>query len=382
MHICRVTRAFIPLRDGISHHAHYLSRHQVALGHQVWVLQPHHPTGKIEGVDIQQLPLGSLTPRYGNKSVTALFTLMAGWAAVRLHKRYGLDIIHGHGDIVEAFILKQFARKLGVPLTMTIHSGLSRQRYYRRVSPFVWRMINGLIAVSPDIARDMESLGVSSKRLSVLSSGVDLSRFTPVTAASRSAARAGLEIPETAFVITSVGRLTPMKGIRYLVEAIQRLTQTEDVQDVQCYIVGQGPLRAELDTMAASIPQLHFAGSQPHECIQSYLHASDIFVLPSIDRLGETEGTPTAVMEAMATGLPVISTDAGSAKHVMTAIEGLTIVPQHNSDALAEAIAKLAADAKARARIGTCNQQRVTSRDWPRIAAAVCQFYDEVRATT
>jgi glycosyltransferase involved in cell wall biosynthesis len=380
MHICRVTRAFLPFRDGISHHTYYLSRHQAALGHKVWVLQPHYAPGKLAGFEVKRLPLGPLTSRYGDKSVTTLFAILAGVAAIRLHKRYRLDVLHGHGDILEALMLKQVTKVLNISLVMTVHSGLNCRWHYRQISPHVWRLVDGLIAVSPYIASDLQSLRVSPRRLTVISSGVELSRFTPATEESRRKARATLGIPDDAFVITSVGSLTPVKGFRYLIEAVQRLPGTKALT---LWIIGNGPLRAELEAIARKgTSQVHLLGSQPHDRVQLHLHAANLYVFSSIDQPGVIEGTPTAVMEAMATGLPVVTPDSGSAQHVIMAIPGLTLVPQRDSGALAGAIGRLVQDAAACQRIGACNRERVASRDWPSIATSVCQFYESIMGRT
>jgi glycosyltransferase involved in cell wall biosynthesis len=380
MHICRVTRAFIPFHDGISHHAYYLSQHQATLGHKVWVLQPHYAPGKMAGFEVKRLPLGPLTSRYGYKSVTTLFAILAGFTAMQLHKRYRLDVLHGHGDIMEALVLKPLAKILNVSLVMTVHSGLNCRWHYRRVSPHVWRLVDGLIAVSPYIASDLQSLRVSPRRLTVISSGVELSQFTPATEESRRKARATLGIPDDAFVITSVGSLTPVKGFKYLLEAVQRLP---DTKALMLLIIGHGPLRAELEAIARrGTSQVHLLGSQPHDCVRLYLQAANLFVFSSIDQPGLIEGTPTAVMEAMATGLPVVTTDSGSAKNVIAAIPGLTLVPQRDSGALADAIGRLVQDAAVCQQIGAWNRERVACRDWPSIAASVCQFYESIIGRT
>jgi glycosyltransferase involved in cell wall biosynthesis len=284
-------------------------------------------------------------------------------------------VLHGHGDIIEALLLQPVAKILNVPLVMTVHSGLNRRWHYRRVSPHVWCLVDGLIAVSPDIASDLQSLRVSPKRLTVISSGVDLSQFTPATEESRRKARATLGIPDAAFVITAVGRLVPMKGFKYMMEAMHMLT---DNDSMHLYIIGDGLLKKELEAMAQDTPQIHLLGGQPHDRVRLYLQAADVFVLPSVTRPGETEGTPTAVMEAMATGLPVVTTDSGSAKNVMAVIPGLTLVPQRDSGALASALGRLAKDAAACQHIGACNRERVASRDWPSVAASVSQFYESI----
>jgi glycosyltransferase involved in cell wall biosynthesis len=376
MNICRITRVFPPFRDGISHHAYYLSKYQVPLGHKVWVLQPHHPAGDVDGFQVKRISLGFFTSQYGYKSVTGAFAVLAGFESNRLHARYRFDLIHGHGDIVEAFILKQFARLLGLPLVMTMHSRLSRQRKYRVIAPLVWRTADGIIAVSQEIAADLQALGVRPDKVMVISSGVELDQFTPPSTDSRRLARHELGIPDSVFVIVAVGNLNPMKGFHYLIEAVQ-LSQLDHLR---VYIIGDGPLRAELESLAFHGPAVQIIGSVPHDQVRLYLRAADLFVLPSVDLPGKAEGTPTAVMEAMAAGLPVITTNSGGAKDVIAAIPGVTVVPQRDSQALADAILRFAKDYELRKHIGELNRERVMCRDWPRIASEVCQFYERIMA--
>lgn len=372
MNICRVTRAFVPLRDGISHHTFYLSKHQARLGHNVWVLQPHHPRCKLKGFLIDYIPLGMFTPKYGLKSVTIFFALCAGFRALFLYKRYSLDVIHIHGDVLEALVLKPFAKMLGVPLVITVHSRLSLKHKYRMVAPTIWRMVDGVIAVSPDIAMDLNTLGVEHNRVNVISSGVELERFAPPKPAERWIAREELGIPRNAFVVVAVGNLNPMKGFRYLIEAIRSLSY---VNNLKAYIIGEGPSRPELTALINGLTSVQLVGSLPNEQIRMFLYASDLFVLPSIDLPGKGEGTPTAVMEAMAVGMPVITTNSGGAKYLIEAIPGVTIVPQRDSQALAKAILKFTENAELRQRLGQLNYQRVQQQDWSFIAAAVCDVY-------
>lgn len=116
--------------------------------------------------------------------------------------------------------------------------------------------------------------------------------------------------------------------------------------------------------------------------MRTYLHAADLFVLPSIDLPGEGEGTPTGVMEAMAVGLPVVTTDSGGAKYLIASADGLTVVPQRDSRALAAAINQLIENPALREQLGQMNRQRVQERDWSRIAAAVCEVYRKVSASS
>lgn len=372
MNICRITRAFVPLRDGVSHHTFYLSKYQARLGHRVWVIQPHHMAGERENFWIEHISLGPLTSKYGSESVTALFAFLSGLRAMALHRRHGLDLIHVHGDIVEVFVLKLFARILAIPLVVTVHARLSHKRRYRLVAPWIWRQADSVIAVSEDIALDLQGIGVNVEKIATISSGVELAYFQPHTKKNRLLARQKLGISYESFVVVSVGNLNPMKGFRYLIESIKYLSALENMQVL---IIGDGPLRSELEELAAQVPVVHLVGSVPHEEIITYLHAADIFVLPSVDLPGKAEGTPTAVMEAMATGLPIVISDSGGGKYLIRESQGGIIVPQRNPKALAEAITELAKDDKLRHRMGKANRLLALTKDWRNIAARVVEVY-------
>jgi len=348
------------------------------LGHNIWVLYPAQDSTDFKFLtpfNLSSIDLGLLKRYWGSGIGRLFFSMLAGTRILRLHPIHHFEVIHGHGDIFEAFVLKQFTKRLGIPLVMTIHSGLSRRHYYRWIARRVWRMADGIIAVSQDIAQDLENLEVHHSRLAVISSGVELSHFSPVTEQSRHEARRALGISETVFVITSVGRLTRTKGFEHLIKATQILT---DMDSIQIYIVGDGPLRPELEFMARGTGNVRLTGSKPHDLVRRYLHAADLFVIPFVDQAGVIEGMPTSVMEAMATGLPVITTDSGGAKYAIEVIPDVTVVSQGDSQALANAILRFAKDSELRKHIGELNRERVMCRDWPRITSDVCQFYERI----
>ena len=371
MNIVRVTRAFIPLRDGISHHTYYLSKYQVALGHRVTVLQPHHSSGIREGIHVVKIPLGRWTERYGSKHVTALFAFRSGLKIRELHARTKVDVIHAHGDIIEAFILSFIVRGLGIPLVMTMHSGLSRKRYYRTAAPFIWRRVNEIIGVSPEIIKTMERWSIPPERLYTISSGIEFQRFARACE-EKEIARRNLGIPTSAFVVLGVGRLHPMKGFRYLIEAASTLSE----KSVLVYIVGGGPLESDLRSRVKNTSNVILTGSQPQESVIKYLVAADVFVLPSIDLPGQSEGTPTALMEAMAAGLPVVITDSGGGKYLVRNGENGFVVPQANAPALATAIRRLLENPELRTKMSVMNREIAKSKDWRLIADQVCRVYE------
>ena len=140
-------------------------------------------------------------------------------------------------------------------------------------------------------------------------------------------------------------------------------------------IVGDGPQRAYLETLAEGLQNVRFMGEKPPDAVAGLLGQADLFILPSVDLDKQAEGTPTSLMEAMATGLPIVSTDAGGIRYlVRDGIHGL-MVPQRDPAALAEAIVRLASEPELRRAMGERNRRAVEGRAWPAIAKQVETVY-------
>jgi teichuronic acid biosynthesis glycosyltransferase TuaC len=370
-----VTLGYPPRRCGWSNHAYYLSKYQAMLGHKVLVFQPHRRDDAslaTEDHQVIQVPLGPLAPYWGSKVARTVFAGLSSIRILRLSKTYHFNLIHGHGDIFEAFPLSAVARFLGIPLVMTVHSRLNTARRYRIPASGLWKSVDRIIVVSEKVKQDLSAIGYASRLIDVISSGVETSRFAQPTLQEKIAARHELGIDSDAFVIVATGRLHPMKGFNYLIPAVKNLVVQHRVS---CYIVGDGPQRQSLECSIGTDQRIVLVGSVPHEQIVKWLHGADLFVLPSVDLSGQAEGTPTAVMEAMSTGLPVVTTDSGGAKELIAAVDGENVVPQRDNQALARAIRGLIDDVALRQRLGQLNGQRIQGRDWARIAAAVCEVY-------
>ncbi len=143
-------------------------------------------------------------------------------------------------------------------------------------------------------------------------------------------------------LIVAVGRLDPIKGFRHLVDACAEL-QRRDV-DFECQLIGDGPLRAELQQaiqQARLGSRVHLMGALPQAQVQALLDQSCLFVMPSVvTGSGDRDGIPVALMEAMAMGVPVVSTTvSGIPELVEHGRSGLLVAPG-DALALADAIAQ------------------------------------------
>lgn len=360
MNICRVTRAFFPVIDGAALHAWNLSRQQAASGHKVWIIQPH-----LSSKD--DLPAGLTLVKvrlswfyrsiYRSKLVMLLFNLLAARKAWKLSRQTKVDVIHAHGDVFEGFCQGLLGCLLKVPVILTVHGGLNEKRIYRYAARRMFRFASRFVAVSEEVKEDLERVGVSSYLIDVISSGIEYEKFA--AAASKESNR---EIK-----IVFVGRIHEVKGLEYLIEAA-RLLEVE-LPRAKFTIIGDGPSKESLTAKSKEVRSIRFVGERQPEELPRFLAEASLFVLPSVDLPGQTEGTPTAVMEAMAAGLPIVCTDAGgTSRLVQNSINGL-VVRQKDPEALKKAILDLAQNKSLREEMSHHNQELAKHRDWSSGAA-------------
>jgi len=365
--ICRVSRAFFPVLDGTALHVWGLSRAQARRGHAVWLLQPHIDSmpETPERLIIRRVRTGPLYGAlYRAKAALAVFAATAATTILLQRHEMRPQIIHAHGDALEAGCLALAARWLRVPLVLTIHGGLTRSARYHRWAPVLLRPVDHFIVVASPIRDQLAALGIATERVSVISSGIDVSRFRP--------ASAGRPSPGHARVI-AVGRLHPVKGFEYLIRAMRRLEETG--LQVSLTIVGDGPARARLEAEAAGLRNVELVGEQPPDRVAALLAQAQIFALPSVDIGTQFEGTPTAALEAMAAGLPLVCTPSGGLRDLVEDGVNGFVIPSRDVDALATAIARLADDPALREAMGERNRARACAKDWSVIAEAVDGVY-------
>jgi len=161
-------------------------------------------------------------------------------------------------------------------------------------------------------------------------------------------------------LIMAVGRLIPKKGFSDLILACGLLAQRE--KSFRCEIVGEGPVETDLRKQIEHLGLQHcviLAGAKPQSQLRQRLAAANVFVLPSvIDPDGGMDNLPTVIMEAMATGLPVVSTKIGGIPEMVIENETGFLVQPRDVVALADAINKILGDAWVAQRLGESGYQR------------------------
>ena len=227
---------------------------------------------------------------------------------------------------------------------------------FRLLETWLARRTTRLVAVSPQVRDDLVALGVARpEKFAVIRLGIELGERV-TSERSRDDARRLLGIPNGRFVVGWIGRMTGVKRTDDVLEGLRRLRE-RGVDACLC-MVGDGPDREHVEQRAHELGIVRhclFLGYQ--EDVAPWYQAFDAFVLPSAN-----EGTPVVAIEALASGRPVVATRVGGVPDVVRDGEDGYLVELGDTEALAERLARLAADPELRARMGAAGRERVVPR--------------------
>jgi glycosyltransferase involved in cell wall biosynthesis len=245
-------------------------------------------------------------------------------------KSRGIRHIHAHFANEPAALAAQVAGKNGIGYSISAHA---KDIYLTPVETLRVNLADARFVVTctghnADYLRGI-ALGVP---VSKLYHGIDCERLCPDHAK-----------PEGPPRILSVGRLRSKKGFDTLIEACAQLA--ENGQDFACDIIGYGPEEAELDDLIAQhglAGRVNLLGKMPHDEVVARMRVATLFALPCrIDPDGDRDGIPNVILEAMAMGVPVVSTDVSGVPEVIEDGMSGRLVPPNDPRALASALSGL-----------------------------------------
>lgn len=316
--------------------------------------------GNIFGDEIRRLNFDSFTIPVSNSVKGELFRVPRCLLNLKdiIRKRH-YDLVHTHGYLADLLGLPA-ARASGVPTVSTCHgfiSGGLKLSLYNRLDLLALGHFDRVIAVSNSISNDWLVKCVRPERIRVIENATSCPEVRVNTEKYSSSDRenrrneAGVKSGEV--LIGFTGRLSREKGVADLIRAVKILI--ESGAPVKLLLLGDGGQRLELEELSAGIgvsDKVFFAGFK--DDVENWLKAMDIFVLPSLN-----EGTPMALLEAMAFGLPCIATSVGGIPQVIdSGVDGILVAPGSPNE-ISYAIYSLCIDIEKRKTISNNAKQKI-----------------------
>jgi glycosyltransferase involved in cell wall biosynthesis len=349
-------------------HVSYLTRRLAERGYDTTLVTGHvGPTeGSMEYVaeeaDLHPLHLGSL-----RRNVSPLADLAALFRLVGLLRRVRPHVLHTHTAKAGAVGRIAAVLALGARPPVVVHTyhghvltgyfSTRLSRVFLEVERLLGRITDALIAVSPEVRDDLVRLGVAREsKFTVVRLGLDLEQRTAAPPDARERVRAELGIASESFVVTWLGRMTEIKRVADLLHIFADVRQ-RGVEAV-LVLVGDGPDRSKLERLAGELgiaDVVRFTGFRAD--VGSIYRASDVVALSSAN-----EGTPVSLIEALAAGCPVVTTDVGGASDVVDGGRAGVLVPFGDRRAFADALAELAVSPGRRRELGEAGRRHVRTR--------------------
>ena len=375
-----------------------IARSVVERGHAVDVLLPYHPDLRRDGAE----PVRFFPYRYAPRAdwnlwgyaqsleadvrvrpAVYLLAPLAAWAlrsavSFRLREtRY--DVVHVHWVVPNAALILDIVRAHRVPLVVSLHGSdaflAERLLPARVLARRALRAAGAVTACSGDLHARAVRLGAVAERTRTVPYGVDLAAFSPSLPASGMRHRLG--VPNGEMLVLALGRLVEKKGFASLVEAAAA------APGVHVVIAGEGDLRHDLERRTRDLrAPVTFLGALDRDEVAQALAVADVVAVPSVvDRAGNVDGLPNALLEGLASGRAVVASRiAGIPEVVEDGVNGLLVAPG-DAPALAAALRRLVAEPETRARLGREARRRAeASLSWRSAGRAFEECYAQAAA--
>jgi glycosyltransferase involved in cell wall biosynthesis len=264
-----------------------------------------------------------------------LYALSVFTKVLILHKEKRIDVIDAHWGYPDGFAAFLIGKLLGVPVIVTLRGSdiniFMNKSIRGSLIKYYLKHIDGVICVSEALKNVLTENKIVPNNIRVIQNGVDQTKFK---LRNKIDCRNKLNLNNNAKIVLAVNNLVYVKGVDILIEAFSCLNDDTAI----LMIIGDGELRDELELKRSHyshqvLSRIIFTGRKPHSEISVWLSACDIFVLAS-----RNEGCPNVVLEALASGRPVVATNVGGVSDIITDSKLGVVVPKENTEKLKDAI--------------------------------------------
>lgn len=279
----------------------------------------------------------------------------------KLKKKKKFNLVHAFFGIPCGYI----AMKLRLPYIVSLRGSdvpfynerfkVLDKLFFKRLSKIIWKKARAVITNSQGL-KDLALQVAPKEKISVIYNGVNTEEFFPLSTITSET--------KQSLKIISTGRLIERKGYKYLIEAISGM------DNIQVDLIGDGDLMEELKKLVKEKKaNVSFLGKKEHSKLPSYLQRADIFCLPSLN-----EGMSNSVLEAMACGLPIITTDTGGSKELVK--NNGFIVKKENSSEIKEAIKNYLNNPELAKQHGQKSREIAEKMSWGKVAKNYKEVYE------
>jgi 1,2-diacylglycerol 3-alpha-glucosyltransferase len=359
MHIVMISDVYFPRVNGVSTSIRTFRRELEALGHRVTLIAPDY--GEVTDDESWILRVPSRVVYVDPED--RMMSLNGVMALEQRLRELEPDLIHIQTPFVAHYAGVRLARQLGIPTVLTYHTYFEEYLfYYIRFLPRVllrWSVrhltrlqcsqVNAVVVPTQAFNAVLDSYDVRAERY-INPTGIDLSRFTQGDGA-RFTSKHGIDPKRPTLLF--VGRIVHEKNIGFLLRVVAQVKRR--IPDILFLLAGEGPAEAALKTQGNALglaDNLHFVGNlhQLQELLDCY-SAGDIFIFAS-----RTETQGLVLLEAMALGVPVVSTAKMGTVDILQAGRGALVV-EENVEAFAAMVERLLGDKQLRQRLGKEGQE-------------------------
>lgn len=353
--ICHFTSTFFPRVGGVEIVVSNLARCQHEQGHRVTVITP-----TIRGID-NRVDVPYRVVHYSRPSSKRFLTRQVLLRLLWEHSRDPFDVLHCHSAYPHGYVSVTFSHLTGVPVIVTPHgpTDIMREERLRRNPKIEARLAKGLresagiTAISRDIRDEILSVGgIPDEKVRVIPNGVTLSEYAGV---------AGFDLGFP--YILAMGRMVPQKGFDHLIRAFGSVAREQS--DLRLLFAGEGVYRREYEKQVAALglqDRIRFLGLVQGTQKISFMKGAEFFVCPS-----RFEPFGIVVLEAMASGVPVVANRVGGIVDIVEdGVQGVLVDPT-STDGLAAAISRLHRDPRTRHRMGQAAELKSKGYDWASI---------------
>lgn len=297
-----------------------------------------------------------------------------------LHRKHRFDVIHAHWLLPNGFIGAIVSKLCKIPVVITLHGSdifVSKLNpIFKAIAKWTLKHTAMVTSVTPTFLPELAALGVPEEQRCLIPNGVDPEVFPPPTPKQLTELKNKLSIPDEQRLVFALGRIVLKKGFDILIQALPYVR--EKCPQTTVIIGGDGSDLARLKALAKEkgvSDIIRFPGNINRLEIPVYFYLCDLFVLPAVvDPKGNMDGCPIVILEAMACGKPVVSSEISGIPTVVQNGKTGLLVEEKNPDALAAAIISLLKNPEKREQFGKAGQQRIRHElTW---AKTIEQFID------